>query len=50
MEPNLIRLVDGLLGNAEEVGGLDIIADFAAPAHLEHVLGAQTRITYHHSR
>jgi cytochrome P450 len=35
MEPNLVRLVDGLLDAAEVAGRLDIIADFAAAIPIE---------------
>ena len=45
MEPNLIRLVDGLLDNAEEAGGLDIIADFAAAIPIE-VIGNLLRMPH----
>ena len=45
MEPNLIRLVDGLLDNAEQAGGLDIIADFAAAIPIE-VIGNLLRMPH----
>lgn len=45
MEPNLIRLVDQLLDNAEEAGGLDIIADFAAAIPIE-VIGNLLRMPH----
>lgn len=45
MEPNLIRLVDALLDNAEEAGGLDIIGDFAAAIPIE-VIGNLLRMPH----
>jgi cytochrome P450 len=45
MEPNLIRLVDGLLDNAGEAGGLDLIADFAAAIPIE-VIGNLLRMPH----